>query len=101
MTTPKKPPESRATREAKREAFIVALKAFDSNLGGALGDSTYLCRFFKITRREDGSWLAMLGSQDDEGNPIIFFGNARTLMKAWQSLGRSMAADEWREDRFA
>ena len=88
-------------KEERRELFIEALLAFDSNIGGALGNETRWTRFFKVMRRDDGSWLAMLGSKDEEGSPIIYFGNGQTLMKAWQSLGQSMGADEWREDRFA
>lgn len=97
--TNKQTPEG--TREDRREAFIEALGVFDSNLHSALGVSVGLTRFFKIMRRDDGSWLAMLGTVNREGEPIIFFGNADQLMQAWQRVGLAMAADEWRVDRYA
>ncbi len=89
------------TREERRDRFIEAIVEFDSNLGSAIGNETRWTRFFKVMRRKDGSWMAMLGTKDEDQTPIIAFGNADTLMKSVQNLGRSMAAGEWREDRFA
>lgn len=88
-------------KEVKRKRFIEAIVEFNSNLGGALGNETRWTRFFKVMRRDDGSWLAMLGTLNEEQQPIIYFGNGVSLMSAWQALGGSLEADAWREDRFA
>ena len=85
----------------KRDAFCEGINEFDSNLGAALGHETRWTRFFKVLRRKDGSWLAILGTLNEDQEPIVFFGNGDSLMKAWQNCGRAMAADEWREDRYA
>ena len=74
---------------------------FNSNIGSAIGNETRFTRFFKVMRRDDGTWLAMMGSQDEFGEPIVCFGNARTLLGAVDVLGRNMAADNWREDAYA
>ena len=87
--------------DQRHDAFVVALKAFDSNLGGALGDEVGYTRFFKLLWREDRSWLAIIGGWDEEGAPVVCFGNGKTLLHAMGNLGRSMAADEWREDKYA
>lgn len=86
---------------ARHDALVKAFMAFSSNLGAALGNETRWTRFFKVMRREDGSWLAIIGSLDEEGEPIVAFGNGKSLLHAMDSLGRTMAADEWREDRLA
>lgn len=85
----------------RQDKLIKALSEFSSNLGAALGNETRWTRLFKVYRRADGSWLAMLGSLDEDNLPIICFGNGGSLMAAWESLGKSMAANQWRVDRYA
>lgn len=91
----------REARKKREDELVVALKQFDTNVGAALGDTTGYTRFFKVLRREDGSWLAMIGGWDEEGAPVIAFGNGKSLLGAVGILGRALAADEWREDRYA
>lgn len=85
----------------RRDALVKALLAFDSNLGAALGNETRWTRFFKVMRRSDGTWLAILGSLDEDQEPIVAFGNGKSLLRAMGNLGKSMAANDWREDRYA
>jgi len=82
------------------DAFVEAIVAFDSNLGKHLGTEVRWTHTFKVQLREDGSWLALLGAWNEEGEPIIAFGNGSSLLEAWSSLGKSLAANAWRADRF-
>lgn len=91
-------PDAQRDRE---DAFVKALYAFNSNLGLHLGSETRWTRFFKVMRRDDGSWIAILGSLSEEQEPIVCFGNGNSLLKAVDSLGRSVAGEEWREDKYA
>lgn len=100
MTT-KRGLTNREARREREDLLVQALKEFNSNLGAALGDTTGYTRFFKVMRRDDGSWLAMLGGWDSEGAPIVAFGSGKSLMGAVGTLGRAMAADEWRDDKYA
>lgn len=86
---------------AREENLTAALITFNSNVGAALGNEVRWTRFFKVLRREDGSWLALMGSHDEAGEPIVAFGNGKRLLQAVANLGRTMAADEWREDTYA
>lgn len=89
------------TRQERQDVFVEALVAFDSNIGSCLGHTTGYTRFFKVMRRNDGSWLAMMGALDEDAQPCIAFGNGKSLLDAWSNLGRSLAAGEWREDKYA
>ena len=78
-----------------------AIQRLSSNLYGLLVKEPYLCRFFKVLHREEHSWLAIIGSYDEDDQPIVCFGNGASYAAAVYSLGRSMSAGQWREDKYA
>jgi hypothetical protein len=101
MSADKKGLSVKEARHARDDAFVPALNAFSSNLVGLLVTDKADTRFLKLLYREDGSWLAIAGSCDQDEEPIVCFGNGGDALSALYSLGRAMAADEWREDVYA
>lgn len=96
-TTEVPPTES----ELREEAWHAGIQGISSNLVPHLVNSVHATRFFKIMRREDNSWLAVLGSSDDERLPVVAFGNGGTITEALYRLGKTLAAEDWRDDKFA
>lgn len=88
-------------RRAREELITQALGEFNSNILGLLVTKTRWTRFMKLIQREDGSWLAIAGvvSEDDEN--VVCFGNGRNALGALHILGRAMANDEWRVDKYS
>lgn len=86
---------------AEREhAFIKALSDYSSNLYRSLIKDTLYTSYLKLLKRDDDTWLALLGVWTNEGLPVVFFGNGRTVMDALQSLTGAMASNKHRADKY-
>lgn len=80
--------------------FQDQMKVWNSNIYALLVSQADDTRFLKILSRDDGTWLAMAGSYDEEGGPIVAYGNGETTLMALKSLGRSLAGNHWRVDKY-
>lgn len=86
---------------AERENdFVRALSNYSSNLYKALVKDTLYTSYLKVLKKDDGSWLAILGVWDKKGLPLVYFGNGSTYMDALRSLAGAMAANQHRADKY-
>jgi hypothetical protein len=88
-------------REARNNVMVQALTEFNTNVLGLIVTDTASTRYLKLFYRADGTWLAIAGAISADDEDIVVFGNGDNALGALYILGRAMANDEWRIDKFS